>query len=127
MIKQDGYFAHGKTVREATHALQNKILLNTPIEERIDAFLSEIKTDKKYKAKVFYDWHHRLTGSCEFGRNEFIERYNISLDEMMTVKRFIELTKNDYGGEIIKELEDRLNELTVTAPQDFKGDRNNDK
>ena len=127
VIKQDGYFAHGKTVREATHALQNKILLNTPIEERIDAFLSEIKIDKEYKAKVFYEWHHRLTGSCEFGRNEFIERHNISLDEMMTVKRFIELTKNDYGGEIIKELEDRLNELTVTAPQDFKGDRNNDK
>ena len=127
VIKQDGYFAHGKTVREATHALQNKILLNTPIEERIDAFLSEIKTDKEYRAKVFYDWHHRLTGSCEFGRNEFIERHNISLDEMMTVKRFIELTKNDYGGEIIKELEKKLNELTVTAPQDFKGDRNNDK
>ena len=108
VVNQDNYFAHGKTVRDAVRALKDKISLNTSIEERINAFLSEIKIDKEYKARVFYEWHHRLTGSCEFGRNEFIERYNISLDEMMTVKRFIELTENDYAGEVIRQLKERI-------------------
>ena len=78
-------------------------------DERIDAFLQEIKSNTEYPAKIFYDWHHRLTGSCEFGRNQFIKNHNIKLDQLMTVAEFIELTKNDYGGKIIKELEKRLN------------------
>ena len=41
-------------------------------------------------------------------RNEFIKRHNIKLDEMMTVKRFIELTENDYGGEVIRQLKERI-------------------
>lgn len=71
-------------------------------------FLSEIKQDKEYKASVFYDWHHRLTGSCEFGRNEFIKHHNISLDDMMSVKEFIELTENAFGGEVISQLKERI-------------------
>lgn len=110
VIKQDNMFAHGKTVKEAFSALQEKLFDDMTIEERIDVFLKEIKSNTEYPAKTFYNWHHRLTGSCEFGRNQFIENHNIKLDQLMTVKEFVELTKNDYGGEIIKELEKRLNE-----------------
>lgn len=108
VVKQDGLFAHGKTVREAFVALQEKLFDNMTVDERINAFLKEIKSDTKYPAKTFYEWHHRLTGSCEFGRNQFIKNHNIKLDQLMTVEEFIELTKNDYGGEIIKKLEKRL-------------------
>ena len=108
VVKQDDYFAHGRTFREAMHALQEKILLNMPIEERINAFLSEIKTDKEYKAQIFYDWHHKLTGSCELGRSEFIKQHGIDLNGLMTVEKFIELTKNSYGGDVIKLLEKRI-------------------
>nr|DAG76964.1 MAG TPA: hypothetical protein [Caudoviricetes sp.] len=109
VVKQDGLFAHGKTVKEAFAALQEKLFDNMTTDERINAFLKEIKSNTEYPAKTFYDWHHRLTGSCEFGRSQFIENHNIKLDQLMTVRDFIELTKNDYGGEIIKELEKRLN------------------
>ena len=108
VVKQDNMFAHGKTVKEAFSALQEKLFDAMTVEERIDVFLKEIKSDTEYPAKTFYDWHHRLTGSCEFGRNQFIKNHNIKLDQLMTVEEFIELTKNDYGGKIIKELEKRL-------------------
>lgn len=38
IVKQDDYFAHGKTLKEAVESLQEKILLDTSVEERIDAF-----------------------------------------------------------------------------------------
>lgn len=110
VVKQDGLFAHGETLKEAFAALQEKLFDKMTVEERIDAFLKEIKNNTEYPAKIFYDWHHRLTGSCEFGRNQFIKNHNIKLDQLMTVNEFIELTKNDYGDEIIKKLEKRLSE-----------------
>ena len=108
VVKQDGLFAHGKTVKEAFAALQEKLFDNMTVNKRIDAFLQEIKSNTEYPAKIFYDWHHRLTGSCEFGRKQFIKNHNIKLDQMMTVAEFIELTKNDYGGEIIKKLKKHI-------------------
>lgn len=110
VVKQDGLFAHGKTVKEAFAALEDKLFDNMTVNEQINAFLNEIKRNIEYPAKIFYDWHHRLTRSCEFGRNRFIENHNISFDQLMTVDEFIELTKNDYGGDIIRELEKRLEE-----------------
>ena len=108
VVKQDNMFAHGETVKEAFAALQEKLFDNMTVDERINVFLKEIKSNTEYPAKTFYDWHHRLTGSCEFGRNQFVKNHNIKLDQLMTVEEFIELTKNDYGGKIIKELEKRL-------------------
>ena len=108
VVKQDNMFAHGETVKKAFAALQEKLFDNMTVEERINVFLKEIKSNTEYPAKTFYDWHHRLTGSCEFGRNQFVKNHNIKLDQLMTVEEFIELTKNDYGGKIIKELEKRL-------------------
>ncbi len=110
IVKGGGYFAHGKTVREANSALQRKIMDNMPIDDRISLFFEHFETGKKYKAQEFYDWHGRLTGSCEFGRDEFIKRHGISLDDDMTVDRFIELTLNDYGGGVIKRLKEKREE-----------------
>lgn len=39
-----------------------------------------------------------------FGRKQFVQDHNLSLEKDYTVKEFINLTKNDYGGDVIKEL-----------------------
>ena len=79
------------------------------VEEKIEVFLKEFQPDVKYKARLFYEWHHKLTGSCEFGRNSFIKNHDIDLDNgLYTVKEFIEITKNDFGGEIIRQIEERI-------------------
>lgn len=104
VVKSQGLFAHGKTIKEAYQALQEKLLEDMPVEERIEKFLKEFKMGVKYPNKHFFDWHHILTGSCLFGRQQFCKNKRIDLEGKMTVEQFIKLTENDYGGDIIKKL-----------------------
>ena len=109
IVKGFNRFAHGATVAEAREALRSKIFEDMDEDERIESFINEFNAKDKYSAKVFYDWHHRLTGSCEFGRQNFVKNHGIDLEEdSFTVKEFCELCKNDYGGEIIKKIIKRL-------------------
>ena len=103
IAKVDGHFAHGQTAREAVEAARAKAFEDMPQEARIEAFLQEIKPGKAYPTMVFYDWHHRLTGSCEMGRKAFAEDHNVDLDGKMTREEFFALTKDAYGGSIIRE------------------------
>ena len=108
VAKANDNFAHGDTFAEAQKALQDKIFESMDTEDRIEAFLEEFKADIKYDAKAFFEWHHKLTGSCEFGRNAFIKDRGIDMSRQYTVKEFIEITRDAYGGEIICQIEERL-------------------
>ena len=111
IAKGNGYFAHGDTLKGAVDALQDKIYETLDTDEKIGRFITEVDADKKYPAKFFYDWHHRLTGSCEMGRKDFAMRHGIDLDtDSFTVREFINLTENAYGGEIIRKVKERLYE-----------------
>ena len=84
------------------------MLLSLPVEKRIENFKSVFKDyNKKYKASKFYDWHFKLTGSCKMGRDNFCKSKGINLKGTYSVNEFIELTKNEYRGDIIKLLEIR--------------------
>ena len=53
-----------------------------------------------------------LTGSCAFGRDEFVRLHGIDVKNgSMTMKDFIDLTRNDYGGNAIVELERKYEQL----------------
>ena len=112
IAKGNGYFAHGETAKDAVKALESKIIENLDIEETIERFLEKFDDlDKKYPARDFYIWHHYLTGSCEMGRNKFVSDHGIDLEkDTYTVREFVALTKNDYGGEVILEILDRMGE-----------------
>lgn len=113
VAKGQNMYAHGETAREAVQALQEKIYEGMDTDEAIEAFLQEFPDrDKKYPAKDFYVWHHRLTGSCEMGRNQFVARHGFDLEnDTFTVQEFIDITKNDYGGDVIRQLEDKIASL----------------
>ena len=108
VAKQDGYFAHGKTLRGAMSALADKLLEDMPEEARIAEFIKAHKWGEKYSAVDFYDWHHKLTGSCDMGRREFATShgFKVTEEELLTVEEFIELTKNSYGSTTIRKLEE---------------------
>lgn len=108
VAKQDGYFAHGKTLREAMTALTDKLFDGMPEEERIAEFIKAHKWGEKYSAVDFYDWHHRLTGSCDMGRREFADShgFKVTEDELLTVEEFIKLTENSYGSTTIRKLKE---------------------
>ena len=114
IVKGNGYFAHGKTLQEAQNALEEKIIDEMDVEEKIELFKEKFPdVNKKYAVKYFYQWHHNLTGSCEMGRKSFANSHNINIDnDMMTVKEFIKLTENAYCGEVIKELKESYRRVT---------------
>lgn len=76
------------------------------LEDLIAEFIKAHKWGEKYSAVDFYDWHHRITGSCEMVRKEFAESHGYSLteEELLTVEEFIELTKDSYCGSVIRKL-----------------------
>lgn len=107
VVKHNSTFAHGETLHEARKALESKLFDEMDVEEKIEMFLKEFEPNKKYKGTVFFDWHNKLTGSCEMGRKSFIRDNNLSLDDEYTVDEFIAITENSYGSEIIKQLKAR--------------------
>ena len=104
------YFAHGKTLKDAVKDAEAKEMEEMPIEERIEKFIEVFGSlDSEHKGKEFYDWHHILTGSCRMGRDKFCEENGIDLTKKYSVRYFLQITKNSYGGDIIKQI---INELT---------------
>lgn len=111
VAKHAGLFAHGETVKDAEAALQSKIFDNMDPEEKIGEFLKEFDLGVKYPAMRFYEWHNKLTGSCEMGRKSFARDHGIDLENgLYTVEEFVEITRNAYGGEIIEQLAERIAE-----------------
>ena len=109
VAKQDNIFAHGATLAKAMDALRDKLFEDMPVEERIAAFLKETEDGRAYPAQYFYDWHHRLTGSCDMGRRQFARDHGIDVDsDTMTLREFLALTKDAYGGSVIRKAMENL-------------------
>lgn len=105
IVKENNKFAHGTTLHEAYAALQEKLYDDSTEEERMQAFKEKFpEFDVPYSNRDLFVYHHILTGSCKFGRQLFIDAHNIDLDGKTSVKEFIALTKNEYRGEIIKQV-----------------------
>ena len=105
IVKENGKFAHGNTLRDAFTSLQEKLYDDSTKEERIEAFKQKFPSyDTPYNNRDLFAYHHVLTGSCRMGRESFVADKGLSLDGKTTVREFVELTKNAYGGDIIKQL-----------------------
>lgn len=106
VCKQGNAFAHGETLHRAREALLEKLFDDMPTEERIEAFCAEFTPGVKRPAMDFFSWHHRLTGSCEQGRREFARQHDVDIDrDELTPEEFFELTRDSYGGSIIRQTE----------------------
>lgn len=110
VAKAGNYFAHGKTLKDVVKDAEVKEMGEMPVEERIEKFIEVFGSlDSEHTGKEFYDWHHILTGSCRMGRDEFCKENGIDLEKKYSVKYFLNITKNSYGGDIIKQI---IKELT---------------
>ena len=105
VAKGNNRFAHGATLTEAREALAGKLFDDMSEEDRIAAFWQAHNRTDKYNGRDLWTWHHRLTGSCEMGRNQFCADRGIDIDGTeWTVAQFVELCKDSYGGGIIRRL-----------------------
>lgn len=113
VCKQGNTFAHGETLHKAREALLEKLFDDMPTEERIEAFCKEFEPGIKRSVSDFFYWHHRLTGSCEQGRREFVFQHHIDIDhDKMTPEEFFELTRDSYGSDIIRQTEKQFSAIT---------------
>ena len=112
VVKRDWVFAHGGTLHEAQEALISKLFDTLPEAERIEAFCDEFKNlDAVYPVRTFFEWHHRLTGSCEAGRRAFVKDHALDIENgTMSVWEFLNLTKDAYGGNTIRKVLKRAEE-----------------
>ena len=110
VVKARNCFAHGETLREAQTALEEKIFDDMDVDEKISLFIEQFPDMvKAYPAQAFYEWHNKLTGSCEMGRKAFAKDHGIDIEhDTMTVAEFIDLTRNSFGGSVIQQLEEVL-------------------
>lgn len=105
VVRVGNSFAHGETIKDAVVDAEAKEMEEIPIEERIEKFMEIFGSlDSEYIGKKFYDWHHILTGSCRMGRDEFCKAHDIDLKKKYTVRYFLDITKNSYGSDIIKQI-----------------------
>ena len=105
VVKENNEFAHGDTLKDAFMSLQEKLYDDSTEEERIEAFKKQFpEYDIKYNNRDLFVYHHVLTGSCRMGRESFVSNKGLSLDGKTSVREFVKLTQDAYGGDIIKKL-----------------------
>ena len=105
IVKENNQFAHGDTLKDAFMSLQEKLYDDSTEEERIEAFKKQFpEYDIKYNNRDLFVYHHVLTGSCRMGREAFMSNKGLSLDGKTSVREFVKLTQDAYGGDIIKKL-----------------------
>lgn len=105
IAKESDCFAHGETLQEAVEAAHAKTIQKLPVKERIDKFIQEYPNkNKKHSGREFFEWHHILTGSCEMGRKQFCKDNNIGIDAEYTPMEFLNICKDAYGGDVIKQI-----------------------
>ena len=104
IAKEGNFFAHGDSLAEALSGARQKYNENRPLSERIASFKEVYPSlESEGTGEDFYSWHHVLTGSCEFGRREFCKQHEIELNATYTAGYFLELTKNSFGSDAIKQ------------------------
>ena len=108
IAKCGDYFAHGETVKQAMADAQSKAWQNKPIEERIDYVIEKYPdVDVPIEHSALFSLHNFLTGSCLFGRQEFAKAHSLDPEHgAMTMRKFINLTKDAFGGNNIRQLAD---------------------
>ena len=105
IVKENNQFAHGDTLKDAFMSLQEKLYDYSTEEERIESFKKLFpEYDVKYNNRDLFVYHHVLTGSCRMGREAFMSNKGLSLDGKTSVREFVKLTQDAYGGDIIKKL-----------------------
>ena len=108
IAKYEDYFAHGETAKQAIDNAQSKVYQNKPIEERIDYVIEKYPdVDVPIEHSALFSLHNFLTGSCLFGRKEFAKAHSLDPEHgAMTMREFIHLTKDAFGGDNIRQLAD---------------------
>ena len=103
IARRGNFFAHGDTLHDAVRAVDAKWRENRPLDDRIAEFLkTHPALDEPYGD--LFEWHHILTGSCEFGRRQWCEEHGYKPTDSITLRTFLTETVGNYGGDVIRQV-----------------------
>ena len=101
IARRGNFFSHGDTLHEAVEAVEAKWRENRPLDDRIAEFVkTHPSLDEPYGD--LFDWHHVLTGSCEFGRRQWCDGHGYKPTDSITLRTFLTETAGAYGGDVIR-------------------------
>lgn len=106
IVAYNGYQAHGKTPQDAAEAAKQKWEASRSVEERLEFVRQQFAEapDNRLSGHELYKIHGMLTGSCAFGRDNFVKTHGVNLDKKYSLKEFVDLVGADYGGQTVKRL-----------------------
>lgn len=89
--------------------LEEKGVVDFTKQERINRFIETHNLTDKYPARDLYNWHTILTESCTQGKDNFVKKYGVDLDEYeATLSEFFEATQYEHGKEILEMIRKRM-------------------
>jgi hypothetical protein len=101
VVKRGDKFAHGETLELARMALTEK--LQAYPEYQLEELKAAFESGPISGAELS-EWHSKVTGSCQQGRDEFIRAKGIDLKRKYDAKEFLVLVKGQYGYEHLEGL-----------------------
>lgn len=104
LVKYQGYFGFGKTLKEANTNAKLNASREIPLEIRIEHFINTHPLFEEFTGQELFDWHDYLTGSCKAGKYKFCRDNNVDFNKKYTVLYFLNLVKDSYKPEIIEQV-----------------------
>jgi hypothetical protein len=105
IAKVDDYFAHGQTAADALQHAEIKAFEDMDEDDRLDAFRAHFGAESR-PGHEYFEWHQKLTGSCEMGRKQFVADHQIDLDKSYTVAEFVQIVRGAYGWDTVSKLQE---------------------
>jgi len=96
IAERGNYYAHGKTIAEATNDVNFKYLRET-------ANVQEIISEIKNKKTVTVEEYRLITGACAMGVKMFLEEKNIT-ETVLPLDVVLNITKGHYGSGRMNEI-----------------------
>jgi hypothetical protein len=96
LISDGEKYAHGDTLKEAKEDLIFKIGNRTKEDYK------ELKLDSVLSIEEGIQCYRVITGACSFGVKDFMQNRMKNKKKEYTISEIIEMTENEYGGNIFK-------------------------
>jgi hypothetical protein len=90
-------YAHGDSIKEAQESLIFKIT------DQDSSEFKNLDTTEPQPISTLIQAYRTITGACEFGVKNFIQRKNLEMEKKYPINHIIKLTKNEYGHQQFKE------------------------
>ena len=106
-IKDESIITIGETLRDAYEKYRNRLYSEAGLKNAttdVTSFIVHQYPDVDVRMPVFkfFCLHYQLSDSCIIGRREFLARHKLKMDDVISMRDFLYLTKDEPDNSQIK-------------------------